>query len=98
MLSFRQRSARARGGSVGESLAVMRIEDGHLKVSATKNETVVRMNEVLSAFAERDYNGEVLAAVRRFPARAAEFAEWPEWVHGGLRAADARTGIARPES
>jgi DEAD/DEAH box helicase domain-containing protein len=83
---------------VGESLAVRRIEDGHLKVSATKNETVVRMNEVLSAFAERDYNGEVLTAVRRFPARAGEFADWPEWVRGELRAAYASKGIARPYS
>ena len=81
-----------------ESLAVRRIEDGHLKVSATKNETVMRMNEVLSAFGERDYNGEVLTAVRRFPARAAEFAEWPEWVRGDLRAAYASKGIARPYS
>jgi DEAD/DEAH box helicase domain-containing protein len=83
---------------VGESLAVRRIEDGHLKVSATKNETVVRMNAVLRAFAERDYNGEVLTAVRRFPARVAEFAEWPEWVRAELRAAYASKGIARPYS
>jgi DEAD/DEAH box helicase domain-containing protein len=56
------------------------------------------MNEVLSAFGERDYNGEVLTAVRRFPARAAEFADWPEWVRRELRAAYASKGIARPYS
>jgi DEAD/DEAH box helicase domain-containing protein len=83
---------------VGESLAVSRIEDGHLKGSATKNETLLRMNAVLRAFGERDYNGEVLTAVRRFPARVAEFAEWPEWVRGELRAAYASKGIARPYS
>ena len=83
---------------MGESLAVRRIEDGRLKASATKNETLARMNEVLRAFAERDYDGEVLTAVRRFPARAAEFAEWPEWVRGELRAAYASKGIARPYS
>jgi DEAD/DEAH box helicase domain-containing protein len=93
-----EKGRRERGGIVDESLAVRRIEDGHLKVSATKNETVVRMNEVLSAFGERNYNGEVLTAVRRFPARAAEFAEWPEWVRGELRAAYASKGIARPYS
>jgi len=83
---------------VGESLAVKKIADGRLNLSATKNETVVRMNEVLGAFAERDYDGEILTAVRRFPARAAEFAEWPEWARGELRAAYASKGIARPYS
>ncbi len=56
------------------------------------------MDDVLSAFAERDYNGEVLTAVRRFTARAAEFADWPEWVRPELRAAYASKGIARPYS
>jgi DEAD/DEAH box helicase domain-containing protein len=61
---------------------------------------VARINEVLTAFAERDYNGEVLTAVRQFPARAAEFADWPEWVHAELRAAyqSNRMRIARPYS
>jgi DEAD/DEAH box helicase domain-containing protein len=68
-------------------------------VSATKNEAAIsRVNEVLRAFSERDYNGEVLTAVRRFPARPAEFADWPEWVGRELRAAYAAKGIARPYS
>ena len=97
---------------MGESLAVRRIENGHRKVSPTKNETTIcRVNEVLSAFAERDCSLDsgfastnpetrdaVLTAVRRFPARAAEFADWPEWVRGELRAAYASKGIARPYS
>jgi DEAD/DEAH box helicase domain-containing protein len=97
---------------VGESLAVRRIDNGHLKVSAAKNETTIcRVNEVLSAFAERDCSldsefastnpetrDKVLTAVRRFPARAAEFADWPEWVRDELRAAYASKGIARPYS
>src|SRR5438445_2251423 len=83
---------------VGKSLAVSRIEDGHPKVSTTKNATLARMSEVLSAFGERDYNGEVLTAVRRFAARAAEFADWPEWVRRELRTAYASKGIARPYS
>src|ERR1700720_1956459 len=73
-------------------------QDGHLNVAATKTNTIARVNEVLSAFGERDYNGEVMTAVRRFPARAAEFAEWPEWVRGELRAAYESKGIARPYS
>src|SRR5579859_7583319 len=36
----------------------------------------------LLALAERDQNGEVLTAVRHFPAREAAWAEFPEWVNG----------------
>ena len=60
--------------------------------------TIVRVEEVLSSFAERDWNGEVLTAVRRFPARAAEFAEWPEWVEERLGEVYRAKGIARPYS
>jgi DEAD/DEAH box helicase domain-containing protein len=60
--------------------------------------TVTRVNEVLTAFAERDHNGEILTAVRRFPARVAEFADWPTWVQAKLRAAYQSKGIARPYS
>ena len=73
---------------MSESLAVRRKSD----------DAIARVNAVLSGFAERDYNGEVLTAVRRFPAREAEFADWPEWVRVELRAAYARKGIARPYS
>jgi len=87
---------------VGKPLAVRRMGDigqekpeGHLQVAARKTNTIARVNEVLSAFAQRDYHGEVLTAVRRFPARAPEFADWPEWVRPELRAAYAGKGIAR---
>ena len=73
---------------MGESLAVRRKSD----------DAIARVNAVLSGFAERDYNGDVLTALRRFPAREAEFADWPEWVRAELRAAYARKGIARPYS
>src|SRR5260221_585044 len=67
---------------------------------AAKSEesAIARVNAVLDGFAARDYNHEVLTAVRQFPARAAEFAEWPEWVKPELRAAYASKGIARPYS
>jgi DEAD/DEAH box helicase domain-containing protein len=87
---------------VGKPLAARRMGDigqekpeGHLQVAATKTNTIARVNEVLSAFAQRDYHGEVLTAVRRFPARAPEFADWPEWMRPELRAAYAGKGIAR---
>jgi DEAD/DEAH box helicase domain-containing protein len=89
---------------VAESLAVRRKnagrcgEDRPPQKAAATNATIVRVNEVLSTFADRNYDGEILTAVRRFPARAAEFADWPEWVRSELRAAYARKGIARPYS
>ena len=73
--------------------------------------TGARVNEVLKKFAERDHSlnsgfasadpetvGEVLTAVRRFPARAAEWADWPAWMQAELRAAYQSKGIARPYS
>jgi DEAD/DEAH box helicase domain-containing protein len=89
---------------VAESLAVRRKNAGRCgegrppQRAAATNATIVRVNEVLSTFADRNYDGEILTAVRRFPARAAEFADWPEWVRSELRAAYARKGIARPYS
>ena len=44
-------------------------------------------------FAARDTNGEVLTAVRHYPARAAQWAEFPDWVHRDLRAAYQAKGI-----
>ena len=88
---------------MGDGLAVRRKSAGDSgetrSMAPTKgSEAMVRVNAVLSAFAERDYNGEILTAVRRFPAREAEFADWPEWVGAELRAAYASKGIARPYS
>ncbi len=70
--------------------------DGAMQKRAER--TMVRVEEVLSSFAERDYRAEVLTAVRRFPARAAEYAEWPEWVSEPLREVYHAKGIARPYS
>ena len=83
-----------------------------LAVSPERVETTIAwLNEVLTSFAERDLNfssgiartnpetrGEVLTAVRRFPARPAEWADWPEWVRPELRAVYQSKGISRPYS
>ena len=79
---------------MAQSLAVRR--SGDPAILKHNSAAVARVNEVLGTFADRDHNGEILTAVRRFPARAAEFAEWPEWVLPELRAAYAGKGIARP--
>ena len=71
---------------MSESLAVRR---SSIPTSLT------RVHEVLDAFAERDYNGELLTAVRHFPAREAQWADFPAWVHPDLAAAYAAKGIRR---
>jgi DEAD/DEAH box helicase domain-containing protein len=56
---------------------------------------ITRVHEVLDAFASRDHNGEILTAVRHFPAREAQWADFPAWVHPDLAAAYAAKGIQR---
>jgi DEAD/DEAH box helicase domain-containing protein len=57
--------------------------------------TVARVNQVLDGFAARDNAGEMLTAMRHYPAREAQWAEFPEWIHPDLRAAYAAKGIGR---
>ncbi len=71
---------------MSESLAVRKAE--------TSN-AIARVHEVLDAFAAHDYNGELLTAVRHFPARDAQWADFPAWVHPDLVAAYATKGIRR---
>src|SRR5258707_15875527 len=49
--------------------------------------TLARVTEVLDTFAARDRDGETLTAVRPYPAREAQGAEFSGWVHADLRAA-----------
>jgi DEAD/DEAH box helicase domain-containing protein len=51
---------------------------------------------VVNALLERDPTGEVITAVRRFPAKEPEWAEFPPWVHADLIAAYAGKGVRRP--
>jgi DEAD/DEAH box helicase domain-containing protein len=55
--------------------------------SASKSTSLTRVREVLDGFAARDHGGEILTAVRHFPARAAQWADFPEWMDADLRAA-----------
>jgi DEAD/DEAH box helicase domain-containing protein len=70
-----------------ESLAVRTVTEGR---------SIARVREVLDAFAQRDATGEVLTAVRHFPAREAQWAEFSEWIHADLVAAYRAKGIQRP--
>jgi DEAD/DEAH box helicase domain-containing protein len=72
---------------MSDSLAVRRAEEGPLPMLAGM--------AALRALAERDGDGDVLTAVRHFPAREAQWAEFPAWVNVDLRAAYAAKGIAQ---
>jgi len=69
-----------------ESLAVRR---------AGMSTAITRVHEVLDAFAARDHNGEILTALRHFPAREAQWADFPAWVRPDLASAYAAKGIRR---
>ena len=60
---------------------------------AGNSSTLARVTQVLDTFAARDRDGEILTAVRHYPAREAQWAEFPEWVHTDLRAAYNAKGI-----
>jgi len=60
---------------------------------AGNSSTLARVTQVLDTFAARDRDGDILTAVRHYPARDAQWAEFPEWVHADLRAAYNAKGI-----
>ncbi len=78
---------------MSHSLAVRAAGPGSLESLA--GSSLTRVREVLDSLASRDVNGEVLTAVRYFPAREAQWAEFPAWVHGDLVAAYGAKGIRR---
>ena len=45
--------------------------------AAAETSSITRVREVLDGFALRDRDGETLTAVRHFPARAAQWADFP---------------------
>src|SRR5215472_11556503 len=71
---------------MAESLAVGR---------AGQSRVLARVCEVLDAFTARDHSGEMVTAIRHFPAREAQWAEFPGWVNGKLRSAYTAKGVSR---
>jgi DEAD/DEAH box helicase domain-containing protein len=61
-----------------------------------RSTSIARVHEVLETFAQRDPLGEILTAIRHFPARDAQFREFPAWTHPDLITAYASKGIQRP--
>jgi DEAD/DEAH box helicase domain-containing protein len=76
---------------MSHSLAVRAAAFGSLEPPA--GSSLTRVREVLDALAARDVSGEVLTAIRYFPAREAQWAEYPAWVHADLAAAYMAKGI-----
>jgi DEAD/DEAH box helicase domain-containing protein len=76
---------------MSHSLAVRAAGPNSLEPAASSSLT--RVGEVLDALAARDVNGDVLTAVRYFPAREAQWAEFPAWVHAELISAYEAKGI-----
>ena len=76
---------------MSHSLAVRAAAPSSLETAA--GSSLTRVREVLDALATRDVDGDVLTAIRYFPAREAQWAEFPAWVHADLTAAYAAKGI-----
>jgi DEAD/DEAH box helicase domain-containing protein len=72
---------------MAESLAV--------RAAPETTSSITRVREVLDGFALCDRDGEILTAVRHFPARAAQWADFPAWIHADLRAAYKAKSIER---
>src|SRR5579863_3608121 len=62
---------------------------------AGEGEAIARVARVLDTFAARDHNNEMLTAVRHYPAREAQWAGFPEWMHEDLKAAYQAKGIRK---
>src|SRR5215472_2122104 len=57
--------------------------------------SLTRVHEVLDTFASRDNSGDVLTAIRHFPAREAQWTDFPDWVNPSLVSAYAAKGVRR---
>jgi DEAD/DEAH box helicase domain-containing protein len=83
---------------MSDSLAVRLVKNSQLAPASppsTGATSLARVSQVLDTFAARDSNGEVLTAVRHYPAREAQWAEFPEWIRPELRAAYTAKGIRK---
>src|SRR5260370_8534535 len=66
-----------------------------LAVRAATASSLARVQEILDGFAVRDTSGEILTAVRHIPAREAQWAAMPDWVHPNLAAAYQAKGVGK---
>ena len=83
---------------MSESLAVRKAGAAGTAISygvalSRASTAITRVHEVLDVLAARDVHGETLTAVRHYPAHEAQWADFPAWTHGDLRAAYLGKGI-----
>src|SRR5208282_1779321 len=83
---------------MSDSLAVRLVKNSQLAptpLPSSGSTSLARVSQVLDTFAARDSHGEVLTAVRHYPAREAQWADFPEWIQPELRAAYNAKGIRK---
>lgn len=80
---------------MSESLAVRTARDASAAI-IPDDLALSPVRDVLDLFAARDRDGEILTAVRHFPAREAQWSDFPTWTNQNLRAAYHAKGILRP--
>jgi DEAD/DEAH box helicase domain-containing protein len=76
---------------MSHSLAVRAVSDS-TDLAALAG-TLTHVREVLQSFAERDPRGELVTAVRHFPAREAQWAAFPQWLNRDLADAYRSKGV-----
>jgi DEAD/DEAH box helicase domain-containing protein len=81
--------------SMPDSLAVRLTAVPRATDDVRTSTSLSRVSQVLDEFAQRDPNGEILTAIRHYPARAAQWADFPSWTHADLQAAYTAKGIRR---
>ena len=75
--------------SVGSSSEAM----CEASAQAPSSTAITRVHQVLDVLAARDVHGETLTAIRHYPAREAQWADFPAWTNPDLKAAYASKGI-----
>src|SRR5215475_6008330 len=76
-----------------QTLAVARANPRSEEIEKAGVDSGVR--QVLDTFVARDPQHEIITAVRHFPAREAQWADFPMWIREDLKAAYSPKGIHR---
>jgi DEAD/DEAH box helicase domain-containing protein len=66
-----------------------------LAVRHAESDSLACVEEIIELLAARDHSGEIITAVRRTPAREAQWVEMPGWVRQEISEAYASKGIAQ---
>jgi DEAD/DEAH box helicase domain-containing protein len=78
-----------------DSLAVRLAKVTPIKPARTSTALARDVSQVLDTLVERDAYGDILTALRHYPARPAQWADFPAWTHQELHAAYAAKGIVQ---